>query len=536
MAQETKPGGVEFKLDTTKIAETESEFVLPEFIITGKETIKIEVGDKLWTEWMSLPEVKQEFYKISKAGKTQTVVDFNADKIVYLKSPEKIPVAKFSAGVGRYVTTYFDGVIQGEILKDLSISSSFYHRASQGFIENADFVKNQFSVGFDFNLPTIKGKIYHWLGRTKISSKLSYFAHSFAFYGSETPALRRNVNNLNLNLTVESPYRKEFDYVFKVGYQDFAVFDTLSYINSKFNGREKKLDLDFKLRHNVDFLKLKFNATYTSLVERYLSLGVSVENLFDFFDVGRRYELDFGFKMFSFENYDSKRLRVYPNFYFKYLAERSTQIYVSFLPEVLNLTISEHFEVNRFLASKLNVIRPENYFNLASGVRYSSSSFGVDAGLSFKAFKNFPIYVDTVGLYSIEFERVQFVELKGSGYLNYGRNEILFDVILRSSYNAKSEKPLPYYPAFSAVVSHRYKFNFGLAINSEIALISNRVFNFNGDELKGFVLVNSEVKYEVSKNFVVFVKLNNVLSRKFYIWNRYPEPDLVFVGGIEYKF
>lgn len=532
ITQGTKPEEMKFKIDTVDIGKTEKEFVLPEFVITGRETLEVDVGYKIQSDELTLPEINLKLYETSYRREISPNLHLKSTgPVLPISSTKEVPFAKFKAGVGRYTTTYFDGIIQGEIFENLQINSSFYHRSSQGFIENADYVGNQFSIGYNFSVPQFKGEILNLFGGAKLSSALNYSTYSFAFYGADNP-FHRNINNLNLNFVFESPYRENYDYVLEANYFDFAVLDTIS----AFDQGERRFDFDFRFKHNVDFLKLKLNLFYTTLVERYFKFEFFAGNIFEFFDLRKDYELDFGFKFFSFENYDGKRFRVYPSLSFKYLLNRGTQIYASFLPEVLNLTISDYLKPNRFLTGNLRVVRPENYFNLSSGVKYSSDGLGIDVGLSFKAFKNFPIYVDTSGLYMIEFDRTQFVELKGSGYLNYGRNELVFDLTLRTSYSAKVRGLVPYYPTFSATVGYGYKFRFGLAINSEISLISSRVFNFGGEELPGFVLVNLGVRYEILRNFAIFMDFNNLFSQRFYLWNRYLEPNLIFIGGVEYKF
>ncbi len=548
-AQEIKPGEMKFKIDTVNISKAKDELIFPEFVITGRETVEVEIGDKIQSDELILPEINLEFYETSHRKEILSEVNLKSEKpILQSGSTAEIPFAKFKAGLGRYATTYFDGIIQGEILKNFWINSGFYHRASQGFIENADYVKNQFSVGFDFKFPKFKDGVLNLFSGAKLLSVLNYSAHSFAFYGADDSFqkyrdIHRNINNLDLNIAFESPYRKNYDYALKINYSDFTF--TVPDTPLSFDQEEKRFDLDFKLRHNVDFLKLRLNLFYTSVVQRYFEFGIFAGNIFEFFEISKNYELDFGFRFFSFENYDGARFRVYPNFSFKYLPNRKVQIYVSFSPRVLNRTVSDYISENRFLTyfrdgdfltKNLVVIRPENYFNLLSGVKYSSERFGLDIELSFKAFKNFPMYIDTSGLFMVEFTRVQFVELSGSGYLSYGRNEFIFNLTLRNSYNAKSKGQVPYYPTFSAILGHSYKFGFGLAIDSEIGLISNRVFNLEGKELPGFVLVNFGVRYEVFKNFSIFVNFDNLFSQEFYLWNRYREPNMIFIGGVEYKF
>ncbi len=539
LSQDVKPEDVKFKIDTAKIKETKDEFLLPEFVITGRETIEVKIGEKIFSDYINLPEVDFKLYKISSEGKTTSDVLLLSEKISYPQSIIKNPVAKFKAGIGRYTTTYFDGMIQGNVFKGLSVNSNFQHRASQGFIDNADYVKNQFSVGFNFQMPKVKEKFFQWVSNAKISPLLSYSTYSFGFYGSSEPSFHRNINNLRLTLSFESQYHRDFDYVFKLDYSDFTLLDTISrYENSSFEGREKRIDFGLKYRQNVDFLKLMFDVEYTTLVERYLKFDVYAENLFEFFDVGKNYDLKFGVKFFSFENYKrDKKFKIYPSLLFKYLAGKSTQIYASFSPEVLNQTITDYIKANRFLTKNLNILRAENYFNLTVGVKYGVGNFGFDSGLNFRAFENFPIYVEHMkGFYGIEFERAQFIELKSSGYLNYGQSEFIFNASLLSSYNARSKKPVPYYPNFSANLGYSHKFAFGLAINSEISLISSRVYDFEGNELRGFALVNLGAEFEVLKNFKIFANFDNLFSQRFYLWNNYIEPNLVFVGGVEYKF
>lgn len=538
-AQEVKPEERRFKVDTTALRETKNEFVLPEFVITGRETIEIESGQKIESNEINLPKVDLKHYEILHGEKISSDVSIKTWKDDYVKLSEESSVAKFKAGVGRYLTAYFDGMVQGKVFKGLFVNSNFYHRSSQGFIENADYIQNQFSIGAKFYLPQIRDKIFNWLADSKISSTMDYWTYSFGFYGSPVPSFHRNMNNLSLMFSLESPYRKSFDYDLRVRYSIFTVLDTIeNYESSRFDGREKRFDFSFNFRRAVDFLSLRFNADYTSSQGKFFKLALFAGNLLEFFEIGRSYWLDFGVKLFSFKNSDMMTgLRIYPDVSFKYLAGKETQLYAFFAPEVLNLTIFNHLKANRFLTKNLNIVHPDGYFNFGFGVRYGKGGIGLDAGLNFRAFKNFPVYVEyKKGFYSVEFERVQFIELKGSGYLNYRRSEFIFGVILNSSYNARSKKPVPYYPNFSANLGYGYKFGFGLAINLEINLISSRVYNFEGDELKGFALANLRGEYEVFRNFKVFVNFDNLFAQRFYLWQSYLEPDIVVIGGVEYRF
>ena len=150
------------------------------------------------------------------------------------------------------------------------------------------------------------------------------------------------MNKFDLWLYIESPYRNVFDYSLGLNYSIFTLLDTIAnYENSNFGGREKRFDLSFNYRHRVDFLKLRLGVDYTPLPARYLKLGIFAGNLLEFFEINGNYLLDFGVKLFSFQNFDSvNRFRIYPDVSFKYLAGKKTQVYAFFSPEVLNLTVS----------------------------------------------------------------------------------------------------------------------------------------------------------------------------------------------------
>ena len=57
LSQESKPGEREFRIDTTRFGEPKNEFVLPEFVITGRETIEVEIGQKVEITDVNLPKV-----------------------------------------------------------------------------------------------------------------------------------------------------------------------------------------------------------------------------------------------------------------------------------------------------------------------------------------------------------------------------------------------------------------------------------------------------------------------------------------------
>ncbi len=538
VAQGSKPE-IKFKPDTTRFVTERDEFVLPEFVITGRETVEVSVGERVEDEVVGFPVLNLRNYEVVETSKAHYELIPGYKRSNFQMNALKVPTAKFKVGLGRYLTTYFDGMIQGNLFKGVYLGSSFNHRASQGFIDNADYVRNNFSVESWTCLPKTNEKIFYWLDNARLGATFDYFTDSYGFYGSITPSFRRNINNLGVEVSLESPFRNQFDYSFNVKYNLFALLDTLSsYGDSNFSGKEKRLDFDFNFRQRVDFLNLKFDLQFTSLVERYFKIGILAGNIFEFFDIGKTYWLDAGIKFFSFENYpEVKNFRVYPNLSFRYRFSSLAKIYALFSPEVINLTVADLIGENKYLTRNLKVVRPENYFSLVFGVNYGNRGFGLDVSLNFRAFKNFPIYVeDNQGFYSVEFEKAQFTELKLSGVFNYRRNEFTFKGVLRSSYNARSKKPVPYYPSFSSEIGYRYVFPFGLAIDTEISLISNRITGFDGNELGGYVILNFGVEYAVFKNFKAFAKFDNLFSRRYYIWKDYLEPNLIFLGGIEYKF
>jgi len=537
-AQESRPE-IKFKPDTSKFAEEKDEFILPEFVITGREMIEISIGEKVENEVISFPVLNLKNYEVMETNKSHYELSSGYKRSNFQIKESQAPTAKFKVGLGRYLTTYFDGMIQGDLFKGVYLGSSFNHRASQGFIDNADYVKNKFSVESGVRLPKINEKIFYWLDNAKLITMFDYFTNSYGFYGSLTPSFRRNINNLEFKISLESPFRSQFDYRLNVRYNLFTIIDTLSnYGVSNFDGKEKRLDFDFNFRQRVDFLNLRFDLRYITLVDRYFKFGVSAGNVFEFFNIERTYWLDVGINFFSFENHlGAKNLRIYPSLSLRYRLSSLARAYAVFSPEVVNLTVVDFVADNRYLTENLKVARPENYLNLILGVNYGRENFGLDVSLNFRTFKNFPIYVEkNKGFYVLEFERAQFVELKFSGVFNYRRNEFTFGGVLRSSYNARSKKPVPYYPSFSSDIGYRYVFPFGLAIDTEISLISNRVVDFDGNEIGGYVLSSLGIEYVVFKNFKVFAKFDNLLSRRYYIWKDYLEPNLIFLCGIEYKF
>lgn len=538
-AQDRRPEERRFRADTTVLRETGSEFILPEFIITGQEELKLEVGEKFEFEERKPPHVDLKNYEILSAEKFVPTFSIEMERDTHLESLSKSSTAKFKAGVGRYLTTYFDGMIQGKVLENLLLRSGFYHRASQGFIENADYTKNRLNLGVISRFLQQENSLLDWLSNAKLLAEVNYQTYGFGFYGSSLPSFRRNISDLSFSTSLESSYRETYDYSFKASHLIFSVIDTITrYESSDFEGRERRTDLNLNFGYRLDFLRLKFSGDYTVSSGRFLKLALVVGNLLEFFEFEENYQLDLGINFFSFSDFIARsKLKLYPKISFRYLIGWGTHLYAFFSPEILNLSISDYIRANRFLTRNLNLVYPDMYVNLGMGVNYGSSFLGIDASVNFRTFKSFPIYVEhDKGFYGIEFEKAQFVDLKISGDVEYRGGKFMIGATLSSSYNAKSKKPVPYYPSFSLNIGYSHAFKFGLAIDSEISLISSRVCNFEGDEIRGFVFGKIDVGYEIFRNFRIFVSLENLFSQRYYVWNNYLEPSFTFLGGVEYKF
>jgi outer membrane receptor protein involved in Fe transport len=119
-----------------------------------------------------------------------------------------------------------------------------------------------------------------------------------------------------------------------------------------------------------------------------------------------------------------------------------------------------------------------------------------------------------------------------AGPFGYFYGDVTFQNVEDSDNNV-----LPYSPKIFASLIYGYDFENGFAVKSKIDFRSAAYTDIkNTQEVPSYFDLSLMFEYELYNNLRLTFELNNLISRKNYLWSGYQEKQLDFVLGVDYRW
>jgi hypothetical protein len=496
-------------------------------VITGKEAVKIKKSEKL---------------------NPFLITAFSENFVLPTYSPEEIPVREISLPVRDDLKllgmeNFYKGFISGAIglysLPDLNvlyaspIQNGIFRTKVNGiynrpFVDNSDNYK--LKAGADLIYWTDINSSF--LPGTQFRLNADLMNNGYKFYGSNNSSEKRSINSLFADLNITNEYNSSF--LFKINFSD--RFTSLS--GEKFN--ENLIDLNFNSMLRINLFKL---GLYANLKNVSISNDISEHPQRNYFLVrptaGFQFtELlkgSFGFTISqsSMEKflmpYAELALKLAQNFTFLGEFNPSTE----FLTPASLLEKNPYYKVvnssNLLIKKSMQYMMSvkyeyQKYFDMTFGVKY----FGTDSLPYFTEYSK--------GKYELEFSDVKSF----SPFVNFNFFPSIYGFFFSSlELNATqndSGQTLPYTPFIR--LSANYGYIFSEVFTTILSLdYSGRQYTDlnNSNEIKNYVNLGLSLSYYFDKRFDFFVKFDNLLNNKNFIWNNYEGKPFDILIGVKYK-
>jgi len=302
-------------------------------------------------------------------------------------------------------------------------------------------------------------------------------------------------------------------------------------LNSKVLEDNFKLNVYVDKYFNAQFLGVQSNIKYF----KNENLIDSMNNFFVDFNpwvglFGNKWRIQAGINT-TFDN-EKDTLLMYPNVKLHYNIE--SYFLVPYIEVTGNYQINSFekiIEENYFILPNLAVHPTNNKFIFSGGMRgMASSRLGFNINATYKSVDNQYFYVidatDSLGrFFNVEYDNMNVFTIGGE--LSWKQSDQL-NIIIRGSYSDYSMTSLEYpwhTPKAAIDLFARYRFFKELTVSTNIfyrgeRFIKVRVSN-EAKTLDPIIDMNWMGEYKIDKNFTCFLKMNNILFRKQYIWENY---------------
>jgi hypothetical protein len=455
------------------------------------------------------------------------------------------------AGFGNYMTPYvelFAGSLRSE---KFQVTARLKHLSSKGN------VKDYGPSAYSHNLAALTGKWF--LNKHTFSGNIDYNRDVYHYYGFEPdsfPSLEIDEDSLK---------------------QRFQLIGAGIAFGSNYDDPQK-------LSHEISLGFYNFTDRYDSR-ENNLSAAIGLTKGFEFFrgypaqilglDLGLAYfgrkdslnaynPLIFNITPWIDLNFDQYRIKVG----FEVNAEHDSVTQVNFFPVILGELVIVPDNLKAFAELKgektinsFKSLADENPFIISTPeVRNSVSPFGFGGGIIgnaggfnylakayYRYVKDMPFFVNDTSLqllnqFEVIYDNVNEFTLEAAvGY------EIPKTMHVRltgdyHAYDLKNELKAWHKPAFNLKLDGSYTFLTKYTLDAAIFLIGQAYYkDYEGPDIVAGTLstsydLNVGFNYQHNQYFSAFLKLNNLLNQRYYLWHRYPSQGFQVMAGLGFSF
>lgn len=502
---------------------------LPDFVITGKESISIPKIQKSYPEF--IPLLSKDFFTPQYPNEEQTTIKLPEieTELVNIGSYKQKTNAllKFSAG-----------------LESWPVGEFYYNDWTDNFSYNAHlFGRNELEyvnkAGLSLAGVSLGGKYFvdqeaNFLPGLEIDLNGKYYYESFHFYGSSTPNLKRSTNNgiLNLGFNYTSDPYNNFGILFSDSYYeqkddeiDENIFSTSAYmkfINNKF---DFNLEGTFK-NQTLSGSNSSFDNQY--YVNSMLTVGFKFYNMLNL-KVGAYLSESEGNTFFAPVAYASMKLH------------KNLSVFGEFAPNTEFQTLQDFRTANRYYRiSNFANAYIENKFNLKVAAKFEYEKyFEISAGLGYINSDNNYYFEDNadVGFFNIYKQDIENSYAIVNLLFRKGPMGQLYGDAKFQKITGENNKNLPYNSTFVSSLNYLFDWDFGFGLNLGLNYYNESYSDYeNQEKIPESFNVNANFYYEMFNNFKVTLAFENLLDDKYYYFRNYQAKPFDVLAGFEFRW
>jgi len=513
---------------------------LPEFLITGQETIDLPVSlksmieeDKVYVAGSPTPGAKDA--GIGSGTKVQKDLGGVANEMS----------GRVQGGIGNYTSPFLDGWFG----KNYDAGGVLFHAnyaSTSGQVTNADWQKTGIGIQGDYLSP----KTFGILAGSRLNGGLDFSGQTYKAYGSSTPSQQRTLDNVNVNLGLSSRttdtdlLSNPLDYSARISWSGTSLDDSTASSQNDFgllvSGSTKENDIQFRgsMEYIVSGVSMQLPPNTGTHAPEWFDLRLSGEKFF-LPDL----EALVSVQQFIYRgNVSTSSGRFFPGAELRYFASDAATVYFSVAPTVERNTLGSLVNADNYIQNRLELRPNEIPFALTLGTQYAFSDRLYWSGsFSYYSERNFPFFVELNSakvwdvMYLPDVSVARF-DLEGSYAFNQS-NSATLSGSLNSTQAKDSANAVPNIPLLTLSGIYRHSFSNGIVVELFAEYFSQRWKDFSHTHANaGYVNVGGKAEYQLFENFRALLQVDNLLDRQYYTWDGYVERPLFASLGVSFAW
>ncbi len=498
---------------------------LPDFVITGKDVIKVQQAKKIPPSFISI--ISEKFVKPVfppanlPVKEVQTPVKGGMDLIDSLNFLR----GKLDATLGSYTLPSADFVFTNPFTNGLF---ELYGNAlnQRAYVGNSD----KYHLTGGSNLMLFINNQSSFLPGSEIKFHGDFGTYGYKLFGSNYPQFKRYFNSGKASVSLKNTLSKVF--IFSLRAND----NVSSFRNEKFS--ENLFNLLGSAKLSLENFNLGLNLNYQKqfITNNFLNNGIYnyfYAQPYIGFNISKLFKAAFGFNYskidtdYSFSPYIS--LAFYLDKGITLFGEYSPASEFYGAGHFVN--INPYFEASNFT----NIYEKKNSaFNITLRYEYFTY-FEIDGGFKYYSSDYMPYFSDIR-----QKGRFDIISTQGknfTGFVNLlfhmGPYGVFYGSAEASDVRDTANNVIPYSPAVKLTLNYGYDFAFGLNAQAILQYYSGMYTDIqNKNLLNPFVNLGLKFRYSWRPNLDLILNIQNLTNSKNYLWNGYQEIPLDVSAGI----
>ncbi len=502
---------------------------LPDFVITGKDVIKVQQAKKIPPGFISI--ISEKFVKPIFPPANLPVKEVKTPVRGSLDSIDSLNFlrGKLDASLGSYSLPKADLVFTNPFNNGLFevFANTLNQRA---YVANSD----KYHLAGGSNLLLFINNKSGFLPGTELKFHGDFGTYGYKLYGSDFPQFKRYFNTGKASVALKNTLSKQF--LFSLEAND----NVSSFRNEKFSENLFKLVGSAKLA--LQNFNLGFNLNYQKqfITNNFLSNGI-----YDYFyaqpyiglNFSKFMKIAFGFNYSKIDTDYSFTPYISLGFYL----DKGLSIYGEYSPASdfygagHYVSINPYFEAPNFT----NIyVKKNSAFDITVKYEYFTY-FEIDGGFKYYSTDYFPYFSDVRQKGRFDVLTTQGKNFTGFVNLLFhmGPYGVFYGSAEASDVRDTANNIIPYYPSIKISLNYGYDFAFGLNAQAVMQYYSGIYTDVqNKYSLNPNVNLGLKFKYKWKPNLDFILDFENLTNNKNYMWNGYQELPLDISAGISLRW
>lgn len=503
---------------------------LPDFIITGRQSVDIQAATK---------------------PKTVLVSVLSKDFFTPQYSSEELPLLISSSPIAIYPSVkesekYYDGNVKVMIGKEtmpfgmLNLSQSFDHylfnlRAWGTNINEykpyAGYNNSGIELANDFSISTRSS----FLPGTKVLAEAKYFRDSYYLFGSLKPDQLREKNNIDASVSVSSMYSKIFNFAFGASGNVFTLKErSFSETNLTAFGK-------MNLRWNKMIL-----GGDAEIKRQMLSNNLSGKSSYDYFNAKAFVELvpvgGLWLNGGVIFNTNSVNNILSPFVAAEFMLDNGIVVGAEYKPRIEFFSMNSIFYKNLYTTLGVTDNVFTKYKNdLSIAIRYELQKlFSASLSADYASIDNYLYFEDVVNFGKFDIQTandVQIIKTRLKVFLQPSQFGNVFAEVILQDVSDANGKIIPYKPSFISTFAYNYssssEWGFGLKYRISAGAYTDLK---NLQKFENYTYLSASGWYQLFSGFKLTADFQNILNRSNFAWKQYQEKPFDYLIGFEYRW